>query len=175
MQGRIDQCACGIGIEGIDINKKRLQQIKSNFQRLNVDAQILQADATEIDSWWDGKHFDRILLDAPCSATGVIRRHPDIKLLRQDNDIAHLTQTQQSMLNSMWSILKPGGLLLYATCSVLRDENDRQIATFLQHHKNAREKPIQLPWGRSLEYGWQILPGYAQLDGFYYATITKMV
>ncbi|MFK5895186.1 MAG: 16S rRNA (cytosine(967)-C(5))-methyltransferase RsmB [Pseudomonadota bacterium] len=159
----------------LDISQTRLEQIKSNFQRLDLDARLLQGDAIVVDSWWDGKHFDRILLDAPCSATGVIRRHPDIKLLRQDSDIKQLIQTQQAILESMWSILKPGGLLLYATCSILRDENDRQITAFLSKHKDAEEKPIALPWGRAMQHGWQIFPGEAQLDGFYYASIIKMV
>ncbi len=157
----------------MDISLKRLEQVRTNFQRLGLNAKLLDADAINIDSWWDGQYFDRILLDAPCSATGVIRRHPDIKILRQDTDIETLTQTQEAILESMWSILKPGGLLLYATCSVLRDENDRQIGNFLNKHAEAQEKPIKLPWGRAMPHGWQILPGEAQLDGFYYAAIVK--
>jgi len=158
----------------IDVSSPRLEQVKSNFERLDLHANLLQADAIDIDSWWDGKMFDRILLDAPCSATGVIRRHPDIKLLRKKTDIEQLVITQQAILNAMWSILKPGGLLLYATCSILRDENDRQIAKFLENHKDAKEKTINLPWGRAMQNGWQIFPGEAQLDGFYYATIIKI-
>jgi len=159
----------------MDISSQRLEQIESNFERLNLHASLLTADAIAIDDWWDGQYFDRILLDAPCSATGVIRRHPDIKLLRQKTDIKTLVKTQQNILESMWSILKPGGVLLYATCSILRDENDRQIASFMQNHSDAKEQLIQLPWGRALQYGWQIFPGEAQLDGFYYAKIEKIV
>ncbi|MFK5986277.1 MAG: 16S rRNA (cytosine(967)-C(5))-methyltransferase RsmB [Pseudomonadota bacterium] len=159
----------------IDISSTRLEQITSNFERLGLNAELLAADAAATDSWWDGEFFDRILLDAPCSAMGVIRRHPDIKLLRKDSDIEDLSKLQESILEAMWSILKPGGLLLYATCSVLRDENDRQIEKFMQNHNNAQLKPIQLPWGRAMQYGWQILPGEANLDGFYYAAIVKAV
>jgi len=159
----------------MDISLQRLEQIKSNFERLELQADLLQADAIAVDDWWDGNYFDRILLDAPCSATGVIRRHPDIKLLRQKQDIQQLVKTQQAILKAMWSILKPGGLLLYATCSILRDENDKQIANFLKNNTDAREQVIQLPWGRAMQNGWQILPGEAHLDGFYYAKIHKAV
>jgi 16S rRNA (cytosine967-C5)-methyltransferase len=162
----------------LDISKKRLQQITENFKRLDITAnkvELLQGDAIQVDNWFNGEYFDRILLDSPCSATGVIRRHPDIKLLRHDSDIDSLQQTQQQILNAMWKILKPGGLLLYATCSILRDENDRQISLFLQHHKDAQEKRFNLPWGRAMQNGWQILPGESGLDGFYYAAILKNV
>jgi 16S rRNA (cytosine967-C5)-methyltransferase len=164
-----------LSLLAMDISAQRLEQIESNFTRLNLHASLLVADAIAIDDWWDGQHFDRILLDAPCSATGVIRRHPDIKLLRQKKDIKQLVKTQQAILESMWSILKPGGVLLYATCSILRDENERQIARFMQNHNDAKEQFIQLPWGRAVQYGWQIFPGEAQLDGFYYAKIKKII
>ncbi|MCC7221531.1 MAG: 16S rRNA (cytosine(967)-C(5))-methyltransferase RsmB, partial [Candidatus Contendobacter sp.] len=114
-----------------------------------------------------------ILLDAPCSATGVIRRHPDIKLLRRAGDIAALAGQQRAILASLWPLLKPGGRLLYATCSVLRQENDQVIAAFLAAHPDAKEQPINAYWGRALAHGRQILPGEAGMDGFYYALLIK--
>jgi 16S rRNA (cytosine967-C5)-methyltransferase len=134
---------------------------------------VLTADATEPSTWWDGKPFDRILLDAPCSATGVIRRHPDIKLLRQPEDIAQLQTLQRRILEAVWPLLAEGGVLLYATCSILRRENEAQIADFLGSHPQAREMPITADWGRSMPCGRQILTGEAGMDGFYYARLCK--
>jgi len=128
---------------------------------------------------WDKKPFDRILLDAPCSASGVIRRHPDIKLLRHQNDIPKLVQDQAQILNALWPLLKSGGMLLYVTCSVLTEENTLQIQHFLQQHTDAELQPINSDWGQQQTAGTQILPGESGkngengMDGFFYALIQK--
>jgi 16S rRNA (cytosine967-C5)-methyltransferase len=124
--------------------------------------------------WWDGQHFDKIFLDAPCSATGVIRRHPDIKLLRKPKDISALVALQKDILNNLWTMLKPGGTLLYATCSILKNENENQIAQFLQNHSDAIEEKIMLDWGLEITHGRQQTPCY-EFDGFYYAILKKLV
>lgn len=167
------ECYDGLDLVALDSSEKRLQQVTENLQRLNLSAKLEVADAADTAAWWDGQLYDRILLDAPCSATGVIRRHPDIKLLRKDKDIAHLQQQQQSILQALWSLLRPGGLLLYATCSVLPDENNQQVAAFLQETPDAEHQPIEADWGRKLSVGRQILTGEQGMDGFYYALLKK--
>ena len=147
--------------------------MKDNLQRLQVSAQIVAADAGDAASWWDGQAFDRILLDAPCSATGVIRRHPDIKVLRRASDISALQQEQARLLRHLWQLLKPGGKLLYATCSILPEENSQQIAAFVAEEPTAIHQPLSNDWGHTLAYGRQILPGEAGMDGFYYALLVK--
>lgn len=169
-------------IVALDISSERLKRVQENSVRLNVPPDkliILTADAAQQD-WWDGQLFDRILLDAPCSATGVIRRHPDIKTLRRADDILALTQLQEQILNNLWRMLKPGGVLLYATCSILREENDRQVLSFLQKQKkdrtnefDATEIIINEEWGHALPVGRQVLPGDQNMDGFYYALLKK--
>jgi 16S rRNA (cytosine967-C5)-methyltransferase len=145
------------------------------LQRLQLTAQVVAADAGDLAAWWNGQAFDRILLDAPCSATGVIRRHPDIKVLRRDADIANLQQEQARLLQALWQTLKPGGLLLYATCSILPDENNLQVAQFLQRQTDAVLLPLSEGWGRTVSIGRQVLPGDAGMDGFYYALLQKAV
>jgi 16S rRNA (cytosine967-C5)-methyltransferase len=163
----------------IDIEPARLEKIQENLNRTRLNAQLLAANAFDPDSWWDKKLFDRILLDAPCSASGVIRRHPDIKLLRQRDDIKKLTQEQTQILNALWPLLKSGGMLLYATCSVLAEENTLQIQHFLQQHTDARLQPINSAWGEQQIAGTQIFPGDGGqngengMDGFFYALIQK--
>ncbi|MBU0654370.1 MAG: 16S rRNA (cytosine(967)-C(5))-methyltransferase RsmB [Gammaproteobacteria bacterium] len=157
----------------IDNSDARLQRVHENLRRLHLHAKILAADAGEPLSWWDGQAFDRILLDAPCSATGVIRRHPDIKVLRREGDIASLQQEQARLLRALWQTLQPGGKLLYATCSILPDENIRQVEGFLQEQNDAVHLPITAEWGRALPIGRQILPGSEGMDGFYYALLEK--
>jgi 16S rRNA (cytosine967-C5)-methyltransferase len=159
----------------IDIDESRMQRVRSNLQRLGLTATLVVADAAKPENWWDGKPFDRILLDAPCSATGVIRRHPDIKLLRRADDINALAATQQNLLNATWPLLKTGGMLLYSTCSVLKQENELQIKGFLASHPDALELTFdtQEGWGHSREHGKQILTGESAMDGFYYARIVK--
>ncbi|NOS74602.1 MAG: 16S rRNA (cytosine(967)-C(5))-methyltransferase RsmB [Methyloglobulus sp.] len=157
-----------------DIDENRMLRVRENLARLELQATLIVADAAKPDDWWDGKTFDRILLDAPCSATGVIRRHPDIKLLRRVEDIAALVAMQKTILNAIWSLLSPGGMLLYATCSVLKQENVGQIQDFLSTHHDAKELPITADgWGIPQEYGRQILTGESAMDGFYYARLVK--
>lgn len=155
-------------VTAIDIEEKRLTRVHENLARLNLTAKVIAADAAKPDDWWDGDLYDRILLDAPCSATGVIRRHPDIKWLRKPDDIAALATLQQQILQSMWQLLKPGGTLVYATCSVLPDENDEQVKRFIEQTDDAQLVPI-----KEQNIGWQILPDEQAMDGFYYAKLVK--
>ncbi|MDF1588578.1 MAG: 16S rRNA (cytosine(967)-C(5))-methyltransferase RsmB [Gammaproteobacteria bacterium] len=155
----------------LDIDPDRLVQIKQNTDRLRLKAQLIAADAADIASWWDGTKFDRILIDAPCSGTGVIRRHPDIKLLRRPDDIANLALKQQQLLESLWPLLNTNGLLVYTTCSVIQQENEQQIMTFLQNHPEAQEHFADIAPATRRQAGYQRLPGEDQLDGFYYACL----
>lgn len=157
----------------VDIASERVNKIHDNLVRSGLNAKVLTADAAHPEGWWDGQGFDRILLDAPCSATGVIRRHPDIKVLRKPADIDALLDLQCRILNASWSMLAPGGLLLYVTCSILRHENDVRIAEFLENHADAREVPIEANWGQAVSHGRQILTGDHGMDGFYYARLAK--
>ncbi|MBT1063820.1 16S rRNA (cytosine(967)-C(5))-methyltransferase RsmB [Bowmanella sp. Y26] len=156
----------------LDSDATRLQRVEENLQRLGHHAQVICGDAADPSSWWDGKPFDRILLDAPCSATGVIRRHPDIKWLRKGTDIPPLVELQRRILAAVWSMLKPGGTLLYATCSILPDENREQVKQFLANHPDAVLSPLHAQDSTD-NPGWQILPGEGQMDGFYYARLIK--
>jgi 16S rRNA (cytosine967-C5)-methyltransferase len=157
----------------LDVSEPRLQRVRENLDRLGLDAELRCADAAEPDAWWDGQPFDRVLLDVPCSATGVIRRHPDIKLLRRADDIPRLMTLQQQMLRQAWRLLAPGGLLLYATCSVFKGENEQQLAEFLCDTPDAKDIIIQAEWGSACSHGRQILPGQDGMDGFYYALLQK--
>lgn len=157
----------------LDSDAKRAQLLEATKERLNLDVEILQADARSPDLWWDGKKFDRILLDAPCSATGVIRRHPDIKLLRNSTDISQFGITQHEILESLWPLLKLGGKLVYVTCSLIRQENDLQIENFLNTVSDAHISAIDASWGVATRYGRQTIPGQDDMDGFYYAVLEK--
>lgn len=157
----------------IDKEATRLEKVRENVNRLGLAQAPIQyaaVDAAQTSSWWDGQLFDRILLDAPCSGTGVIRRHPDIKILRQPEDIAEQAAEQQKLLEALWPLLKPNGILLYATCSILPAENQQQISQFLQQHNDAKEYAIV---DASAIPGWQILPSEQGGDGFYYARLVK--
>lgn len=160
-------------LTALDIDARRLERIRDNLSRLGLQAELLQGDAGAPASWWDASCYDRILLDVPCSATGVIRRHPDIKLLRKHDDIAGLVRRQAKLLDAMWPLLAPGGMLLYCTCSVLLEENSEQLERFLGVQADAEELPIRAPWGRACRYGRQILPGEDEMDGFYFACLRK--
>jgi 16S rRNA (cytosine967-C5)-methyltransferase len=162
-------------VTAIDIDERRLHLIETNLARLDLDARVLHADAAEPGSWCDGHSYERILLDVPCSATGVIRRHPDIKLLRRPADIASLVARQAQLLGGLWPLLPAGGMLLYTTCSVLADENERQIGSFLEDHPDAVEQEITASWGRRCARGRQILPGEDDMDGFYFACMRKQL
>ncbi|MCF2947183.1 16S rRNA (cytosine(967)-C(5))-methyltransferase RsmB [Paraglaciecola aquimarina] len=161
-------------VTALEIDKVRANRIQENFDRLGHSAQILTGDASQPDSWWDGNLYDRILLDAPCSATGIIRRHPDIKWLRKAKDIEVLALLQSNIIDKIWTLLKPGGTLLYATCSILPEENQQQIIQFLARTANAK---LDESFGNDAtnKPGRQILPGDLQMDGFYYARLLKSI
>ncbi len=159
-------------IVALDNDGERLKRVQQNIDRFSIkNITILQGNAQTQD-WWDGKLFDKILLDAPCSATGVIRRHPDIKLLRKPKDITALVALQKDILANLWPMLKPGGILLYATCSILKSENEEQMSCFLESYENAQELKIDLDWGINTKVGKQQLPSH-NFDGFYYAKLQK--
>lgn len=157
----------------LDADPRRLERVEENLARLNFQANIVSGDAADPDSWWDGQPFERILLDAPCSATGIIRRHPDIKYLRSPGEIAKLVALQARLLDRLWSLLTPGGVLLYATCSVMPDENSAQIEAFLARQPDAICDHLDVPWGMAQTAGQQILPDATGADGFYYARLRK--
>ena len=158
----------------LDQDSARLELIDQNLQRTGQSAKLVCGDAASSTEWFEGELFDRILADVPCSATGVIRRHPDIKLLRRASDIRALVASQRRILDSLWPLLKPGGLLVYSTCSILKDENERQIDWFVQKYDNGTVSgPNSVQWGEQQLWGRQILPGSHNMDGFYYACLRK--
>lgn len=161
-----------LNVVAVDFDEKRLNRVEENLTRLHHKAKVIHGDAANIPSWWSGNKFDRILLDAPCSATGVIRRHPDIKWLRKPSDINELAQLQQKILEHCWQWLKPGGTLLYATCSIFPQENSQQIGAFLQRTPDAQLVAIKQQDNPDC-IGWQITPGQENMDGFYYARLVK--
>ena len=167
-----------IDLTSVDVDAGRLEAVAENLARLGLVATVCAGDASKPGEWWDKKPFDAILLDAPCSASGVIRRHPDIKLLRRAGDIDRLAAKQASVLGALWPLLAPGGRLLYVTCSVLAAENDRVIRAFLDGHADAREDDV-LPNNnisavmRQKTCGYQVLPGSSGMDGFYFACLEK--
>jgi 16S rRNA (cytosine967-C5)-methyltransferase len=171
-----------VELVAIDVDPKRLEKVKQNLDRLCKKASLLVGDARHPESWYDGHQFDRILLDAPCSATGVIRRHPDIKVLRRAEDIQSLVELQAEILETVWPLLKPGGMLVYATCSVLPCENSEQLAAFVEKKTDASSLDLRASWGRPAGIGRQILPGDGSsdngiirgMDGFYYACLKKL-
>ncbi|MCF6224988.1 MAG: 16S rRNA (cytosine(967)-C(5))-methyltransferase RsmB [Xanthomonadales bacterium] len=164
-------------VTALDSSATRLERVSENLQRLNLDAKILTGDATKPADWWDGQTYDRILLDAPCSSLGVIRRHPDINWRRQPADIDTVQQIQFEILSSCWKLLKPGGKLLYVTCSVLPTENQAVIERWLATVDNARTLPLSTDWGLSAGTGRQIIPGEDEHgndgDGFFYCLLEK--
>ena len=163
-----------LDLVGLDIDALRLEKIDQNLKRIGRNASLVCGDAADPATWYDGVPFDRILADVPCSGSGVIRRHPDIKLLRRSNDIPQLVKRQKKILQSLWTLLKPGGLLLYCTCSIFKDENERQIEWFVENHDNCMEKSLKLlKWGEESSFGRQILPGEHDMDGFFYACLQK--
>jgi len=169
----------------VEIDEKRMQRVHENLQRLKLlDAtghrskvELVVADVCDYKDWWDGVQFDRILIDAPCSASGVIRRHPDIKTLRRESDIAQLMEMQANILSAAWQMLKPDGELLYVTCSVFKDENQHQISRFIEVNASGEndvvEVKINTDWGKTCDYGRQLLPGEQDADGFYFCKLKK--
>jgi 16S rRNA (cytosine967-C5)-methyltransferase len=157
----------------VDNQPERLSRVEENLERLQLQAAVMAADAGNPDEWWDKKLFDAILLDAPCSGSGVIRRHPDIKLLRRESDIAQFASEQGRLLDALWTTLKPGGRLLYATCSILPAENEQVIADFIARQKDASSVDIDLQNGIKQQHGYQLLPQINGHDGFFYALLRK--
>jgi 16S rRNA (cytosine967-C5)-methyltransferase len=156
-----------IELTALDADATRLQRVQDNLDRLRLRATLQNGDAAQPDAWWDGRPFDRILADVPCSASGVVRRNPDIKWLRRPDDLAGFAAQQARMLDALWPLLAPAGTLLYATCSIFRQENNDQVQTFLARHPEAERGalPDALPGGA-------LLPG-PEHDGFYYALLRK--
>jgi 16S rRNA (cytosine967-C5)-methyltransferase len=176
--GKTAQLAEGIGtgkVVGLDIDARRLRQVGQLLARLGLEDRVAlrAADATDTAAWWSGQPFDAILLDAPCSATGIIRRQPDIKWHRRAADVAPLVATQARLLDALWPTLRPGGRLLYSTCSLLRDENDRQVDAFLARTPDAAPQPLDVAYGRAAGAGRQRFPGEDGMDGFFYALLRK--
>lgn len=168
------ECQPEIELTAIDCDSERLELVKENLQRLHFTAKTICADVTDLKTWWDGLLYDRILLDAPCSASGIIRRHPDIKLLRREEDVKKLQEQQKKLIHILWQVLKPGGILVYATCSIFMDENTEVIKDFLLTNQDAVEDKIQAMFGKECALGRQILPGMLGMDGFYYERLRKI-
>ena len=154
----------------IDVEPERLVRVEENLARLGLTANVIAGDAADPSDWFDGELFDRILLDAPCSGTGVIRKNPDIKWLRKASDIDNLVVLQQQILAAIWQLLKPGGTMIYATCSILPEENTMQVSRFVEQNADATLATIDM--GQDAK-DWQILPGQDSMDGFYYAKLLK--
>lgn len=171
------ECTPTARLTVLDIDSERLARVRGNFARLGLAGEIVTGDAGRPADWWDGRPFDRILLDAPCSATGVIRRHPDIRLHRRPNDIDRLARLQTRLLDGLWPLLAPGGKLLYVTCSILPEENGRQVEAFVARQPLACPVPLAHPalarhaWFDG--FGYQIPPGAGDMDGFYFAALTR--
>lgn len=169
----LERCPALAEVVALDKEPLRLPLIEQNLARLQLNARVLTADASDPDAWWDGRVFDRILLDAPCSATGVIRRHPDIKLHRNPAEVSRLRAQQAAILDGVWPLLTRGGKLLYVTCSILAAENEQQVRDFLAQHPDATPVVLSLPFALARDPGMQILPGQEGMDGFYYACLQK--
>jgi 16S rRNA (cytosine967-C5)-methyltransferase len=162
-----------IALTAVEFDAARTTRIRQNLERLGLQADVRVGDAGDPSGWWDGKPFDRILIDAPCSATGVLRRRPDVRLHRRASDIDALVAQQQRILAALWPLLAPGGRLVYVTCSLLRSENEAIASNFLSRHADAKSSALQLPIGQAAATGWQILPGDGDLDGMYYAVLER--
>lgn len=169
----LERAGEGLELIAIDSETARLKTLRDNLERLGLQARVERGDAASPSGDWASLSYDRILLDVPCSATGVIRRHPDIKWLRRAADVPALCELQARMLDSAWRLLSPGGRLLYVTCSLLAAENQEQIGAFLARVPDAREVPIATDWGRALSHGRQILPAPGGADGFYFALLER--
>lgn len=157
----------------LDRDPQRFSTLQDTLRRLGLRAELRCADCAATTEWWDGQPFDRILLDTPCSGTGVLRRHPDIKALRRASDIAAMARQQRQLLSDLWQVLAEGGTLLYVTCSILPEENQCVIEAFLDTHPEARLLPIEIAGGLDTGFGTQILPGSYDMDGFFYAQLAK--
>ena len=161
-------------LTALESDQARAARIGENLARLHLHARVLVGDAGTPRAWWDGRPFDRILVDAPCSASGVLRRRPDVRLHRRASDLEPLCAQQRRIVDALWPLLAPGGLLVYVTCSLLRAENEDTIRALLRDRPDARARSLTLPAGQPAAIGWQILPGDADLDGMYYAVVEKL-
>jgi 16S rRNA (cytosine967-C5)-methyltransferase len=164
-----------IVLTALDNDRERLARVDATLHRLQLrrHTTLQAADAADLDGWWRGEPFDAVLLDAPCSATGILRRQPDIKWHRRESDLVALTATQDRLLDALWRVVRPGGRLLYATCSLLRAENSERVAAFLARTSDATELPLDARYGRAANPGRQRMPGEDGMDGFYYALLGK--
>lgn len=158
----------------IEKDPGRAKRLSETLGRLGLHAITKVSDIIDLDHWWDNKSFDRILLDAPCSATGVIRRHPDIKLLRTPEEVKTISMLQMQLLETLWQTLKPKGLLVYVTCSIFKQENSKLIKHFVDNNSDSVLKPIEGQWGIDTGHGKQILTGQNNMDGFFYACLEKV-
>lgn len=160
-------------VTALDIDARRVRRMQDTFKRLGLQVDSRVADAAHPASWWDGTSFDAILIDAPCSATGIVRRQPDVLLHRRETDIATLNAIQSNLLDALWPLLASGGRLLYATCSILQAENTAQVEAFLARTANAVLEPLNVSFGHDTGVGSQRLPGEDGMDGFFYARLSK--
>jgi 16S rRNA (cytosine967-C5)-methyltransferase len=161
-----------VALTSLDNDSYRLQRVQDNLQRLGLQAVLVAADAAQPESWWDGQPFDRILADVPCTASGIVRRHVDIKWLRRNSDIASFASQQAAILPALWRLLAKDGKLLYATCSVFPEENQQQIDRFLAEHADARQLPLPALPDNYQQQNGQLRP-CAEHDGFFYAVLQK--
>ncbi|ETX12190.1 RNA methyltransferase [Marinomonas ushuaiensis DSM 15871] len=179
--GHLLEVAKDIELTAVELEPWRMEKIESNLERLGYSAHLICADAGDLDAWWEGEQFDKILLDVPCSATGVIRRNPDIKINRKPADINELVEIQREIVNQVWKTLKPNGFLLYVTCSLMPEENEQQIHQFLESQLDANEVPLNtinedlsIEWGIPVSHGRQLFPSLEGHDGFYYCLLQKI-
>lgn len=174
----LERVAGPCDVTALDLSEARLRRVRESLARLGLEAEVRTGDAGDPGGWWDGRPYDRILLDVPCSATGVIRRHPDIKVLRRAGDIPPLARRQAQLLRAVWGLLAPGGTLLYTSCSVLRAENEAVVGSFLADTPGAEDRTAQAtrdwpPRPPGAGPGYLVRPGEAGMDGFYYACLTR--
>ncbi len=160
-------------VVAVDVDSDRVGRLRATLARLRLDAHCIAADASRPDTWWDGVYFDRVLIDAPCSGTGVIRRHPDIKHNRRPEDVEALCEVQARLLDGVWPLLAPGGKLMYVTCSVFPEENQHQISAFMQRHPDAVVAPLPMQAGVDCGVGRQTLPGIDAMDGFFFSMLKR--
>ncbi|WOD08951.1 16S rRNA (cytosine(967)-C(5))-methyltransferase RsmB [Marinomonas sp. GJ51-6] len=179
--GHLLEKATDIELTAVELEPWRMEKIESNLERLGYSAHLICADAGDLDAWWGGEQFDKILLDVPCSATGVIRRNPDIKINRKPADITELVEIQKEIVSQVWKTLKPNGFMLYATCSLMPEENEQQVHQFLEEHHDAKEVSLntlnqgfELEWGIPVSHGRQLFPSLEGHDGFYYCLLQKI-